>query len=196
MKLETFISTRTLSMSERDASAVVNALLSLFENKVHPYTKATGFLHSRSSRDPFSDSSSVRLERFMDEVTRQYPSLSPTLRRLHVMAVLRCAQARGSKYKMTYDDRHCWPYNSVDVPLQPFQYSELRPFWKTISEFAELDSASAGSRVRLRSLGSFGSFSFKPANATEANQGITLFSLCIFFWEAVRDPQGHFTASV
>ncbi|KAJ7572348.1 hypothetical protein C8J56DRAFT_842793, partial [Mycena floridula] len=39
-KLDTFISTRRRSVSERDASAVVNALSSLFENKVNPYTEA------------------------------------------------------------------------------------------------------------------------------------------------------------
>ncbi|KAJ7584294.1 hypothetical protein C8J56DRAFT_148827 [Mycena floridula] len=177
-KLETFISTRWRSMSQRDASAVVNALSSLFENKVNRYTEATAFLPSPYSSDLLQD--------FMEHAIQLHPSLSPAIRCLAVRAVLRCAQARGSKYTTTYDDlRYCWPYNSIRVPVASFRYSELRPFWDVITSFLGfgwkhgdvLTSPTAAT----------------AATAAEANQGIALLSLCMFFWEAVPDPQGHFT---
>ncbi|KAJ7573053.1 hypothetical protein C8J56DRAFT_527941 [Mycena floridula] len=118
-KLDTFISTRWYSMSERDASAVVNALLSLFEKQVNPYTKATRFVHN------FSPGRSLGW--FMKHAITRYPSLSPAIRRLNVMAVLRCAQARGSTYTISDDDLHRWPFTSVRVPVVSFRHSELGP---------------------------------------------------------------------
>ncbi|KAJ7592718.1 hypothetical protein C8J56DRAFT_1161797 [Mycena floridula] len=164
-KLDTFISTQRQSMSQRDASAVVNALSSLFERKVHPYTEATEFLHGGYS--------SYLLQWFMNHAIELHPSLSPAIRRLHVRAVLCCAEARGSKYTTTYNDLlDCWPYSSVRVPVESFRYSELHPFWDAIASF---------------------STAAKAATAAESNQGIALLSLCLFFWEAAPDPQGHFT---
>ncbi|KAJ7575005.1 hypothetical protein C8J56DRAFT_1172366 [Mycena floridula] len=177
LKLDTFIDSRYKSMSERDASAVVNALSSLFEKNIHPYTEATRFLHD------FSPGSYLRL--FMEQAIRQYPSLSPTLRRLHVMAVLRCAQARGSIYKTTDDDLFCWPYDSVRVPVASFRYSELHPLWDAIGSFLGIRWKYGGALTLPTAA--------KAATAAEANQGIALFSLCILSWEAAPDPQGHFT---
>ncbi|KAJ7584325.1 hypothetical protein C8J56DRAFT_1089929 [Mycena floridula] len=45
-KLDTFVSTQTQSMNKRDVSAVLNALSSLFEKNIFPYTEVTRFLHS------------------------------------------------------------------------------------------------------------------------------------------------------
>ncbi|KAJ7573059.1 hypothetical protein C8J56DRAFT_1174087 [Mycena floridula] len=175
-KLDTFISTQWRSMSERDASAVVNALSSLLEKEVHPYTEATRFLHRGSS--------SLHLQGFMEQAIELYPSLSPAIRHLRVMAVLCCAEVRGSKYTTTYDDLRCWPYYSVLVPVKSLRYSELHPFWDAITSFS-------GLRLRNGALAS--PTAATAATAAEANQGIALLSLCIFCWEAVPDPQGHFT---
>ncbi|KAJ7575002.1 hypothetical protein C8J56DRAFT_1032711 [Mycena floridula] len=175
LKLDTFIFTRYESMSQRDASAVVNALSSLFENKIHLYTEATSFLHDFSSSDLF--------RWFMERAIELHPSLSPTLRRLHVMAVLRCAQARGSKYTTTDEDLlQSWPYYSVLVPVASFRLSELHPFWDAIMSFLGIDRMYGGAVTFPTA-----------ATAAEANQGIALLSLCLFFWQAVPDPQGHFT---
>ncbi|KAJ7573056.1 hypothetical protein C8J56DRAFT_1174085 [Mycena floridula] len=177
-KLDTFVSTRWRSMTERDASAVVNAFSSLFEKKVHSHTEATQFLHDYDS--------SHHLWFFMKHAIQLHPSLSPAIRRLHVMAVLRCAQARGSKYNTTYDDLECWPYISVDVAVKQFRYSELRPFWDVIGSFLGFEWLNDGALTLPTAA--------KAATAAdETNQIITLFSLCLFFWEAVPDPQGHFT---
>ncbi|KAJ7572337.1 hypothetical protein C8J56DRAFT_1035394 [Mycena floridula] len=175
-KLDTFIKSRCYSMRERDASAVVNALSSLYENQVHPYTEATRFLHSRSS--------SSNLRDFMERAIELHPSLSPAIRRLHVMAVLRCAQARGSTYDTTDDDRR-WPYSSVDVTVASFRYSELRPSWDAIASFLGFEWLDDGMRTIPTAA--------TAATAVEATQAIALFSLCFFFWEAVPDPQAHFT---
>ncbi|KAJ7592709.1 hypothetical protein C8J56DRAFT_1045168 [Mycena floridula] len=170
-KLDTFISTRYKSMSERDASAVVNALSSLFEKKVNPYTEATRFLHDFLPN-------SYLLE-FIERAIELHPSLSPAIRRLHVRAVLRCAKARGSKYD---GDLGCWPYNSVDVTVASFRDSELRPFWDVIASFLGFKWDPDGALAVPTA-----------ATAAESNQGIALFCLCLFFWEAAPDPQGHFT---
>ncbi|KAJ7572516.1 hypothetical protein C8J56DRAFT_597352 [Mycena floridula] len=178
-KLETFVSIRTLSMSERDASAVVNALSSLFEKEIHLYTEATRFLDDYYS--------SIHLRWFLERSIGLYLSLSPAIRRLQVIAVLRCAQARGSKYKTTYNDQYSWPFSNVGVPVGSFRYSELRPFWDAIKSFL-------GSEWEFNGMGTAPTRA-RAAAAAEENQGITLFSLCIFFWEGVRNPQGHFTDS-
>ncbi|KAJ7584270.1 hypothetical protein C8J56DRAFT_1166444 [Mycena floridula] len=168
-ELDTFINSRRYSMSERDASAVVNALSSLFEKKVRPYTEGTRFLHHSWSSD-------INLQKFMERAIQLYPSLSPTLRRLQVIAVLRCAQARGSKYTTTYD--LCgWPYDSVRVPLASFRYSELRPFWDAIRSFWDFELREGAVTT--------------TATAAEESQGIALFSLCVLFWQAVPDPSSH-----
>ncbi|KAJ7575045.1 hypothetical protein C8J56DRAFT_458605 [Mycena floridula] len=177
-KLDTFIDSRWRSMNERDASAVVNALSSLFEKNVNPYTEATEFLHDFSAN--------CYLQRFMMYAIELHPSLSPAIRRLHVRAVLHCAEARGSKYKTTDDDLlFCWPYNSVLVSVASFRYSELHPFWDVIESFSRFEWMDGGA-VRSPTAAN-------AATAAETNQAITLFSLCVFFWEAVPDPQGHFT---
>ncbi|KAJ7584317.1 hypothetical protein C8J56DRAFT_1166473 [Mycena floridula] len=176
-KLDTFLSTRWQSMSERDTSAVVNALSSLFGHKVHPWTEATRFLPSRYS--------SLFLQGFMIHAIERYPSLSPTLRRLHVMAVLRCAQARGSTYTTTSNDLNCWPYDSVRVPVASVRYSELCPFWDAIGSFLGIEWRKDSAIIVPTAA--------EGATAAETDQGIALFSLCLFFWEAVPDPQGHFT---
>ncbi|KAJ7572356.1 hypothetical protein C8J56DRAFT_1175401 [Mycena floridula] len=177
-KLETFISTRWYSMSERDASAVVNALSSLFKNKVNPYTEATRFLPSGYS--------GFHLQRFMERPIELHPSLSPAIQRLRLIAVLHCAQARGSKYTTTdHDLLFCWPYNSVIVPVDSFRYSELHPFWDAIKSFLGVDRMYGGALTSPTAA--------KAATAAETNQGIALLSLCLFFWEAVPDAQGHFT---
>ncbi|KAJ7575060.1 hypothetical protein C8J56DRAFT_1124129, partial [Mycena floridula] len=166
-----------LSSCQRDASAVVTALLSLFENNVHPYHESTGFLHSRAS--------TYLLHWFMNQVIHQYPSLSPAIRYLNVRAVLRCAQARGSKYNTTYDDVDCWPFISLVVPVKSFGFSDLRPFWDAIGSFLGLKWDPNGELTAPTAA--------KEATAAEKNQVIALFSLCIFCWQAVPDPQGHFT---
>ncbi|KAJ7592756.1 hypothetical protein C8J56DRAFT_482285 [Mycena floridula] len=176
-KLDTFISSRWRSMSQRDASAVVNALSSLFERKVHPYTEATEFLHGGYS--------SLELWLFIERAIELQPSLSPVIRRLSVMAVLRCAEARGSKYTTTDDDLRCWPYSSIRVPVKPFRYSELRPFWDAIGSFLGFEWRYGGTLPSLTVA--------KGATAAETNQAIALLSLCLFLWQAVPDPQGHFT---
>ncbi|KAJ7592712.1 hypothetical protein C8J56DRAFT_481979 [Mycena floridula] len=178
-KLKTFISTRYASMNERDASAVVNALSSLFEKNVNPYTEATRFLHD------FSPSSF--LQWFMKHTIELHPSLSPAIHRLNVRAVLRCAEARGLKYTTAYHDLFCWPYRSIRVPVESFRYSELRSFWDTIASFLGFKWVFDGA-VTSPTAG-------KAANATETNQGMALLSLCVFFWQAVPDPQGHFTVT-
>ncbi|KAJ7592746.1 hypothetical protein C8J56DRAFT_1161803 [Mycena floridula] len=165
-------------MSERDASAVLNTLSSLFEKKVHPYTEATRFLHD------FSPGRYLRL--FIERAIELHPSLSPAIRRLNVRAVLRCAEARGSKYTSTFDDLvFCWPYSSVRVPIASFRYSELHPFWDAIASFSGFKWIDAGALAVWTAA--------TAATAAESNQGIALLSLCIFFWQAVPDPQGHFT---
>ncbi|KAJ7590554.1 hypothetical protein C8J56DRAFT_536838 [Mycena floridula] len=178
-KLDTFVYTRTEFMSERDASAVVNALSSLFEKNVHPYNEAIRFLHINSSN--------YYLRWFMERAIKLYPSLFPVIRRLKVMAVLRCAQARGSKYNTTYRDLNCWPFSSVDVPVWSFRYSELRPFWDVIGSILGFEWVLDGALTTQTAV--------KGATALETNQVIALFSLCIFFWEAVPDPQGHFIST-
>ncbi|KAJ7591661.1 hypothetical protein C8J56DRAFT_1047858 [Mycena floridula] len=180
LKLDTFTSTRTRSMTERDASAVVNALSSLFENHVHLYTEATRFLHP--------DSSSDNLHWFMGRVIELYPSLSSAVRHLQVIAVLRCAQARDSKYKTIYDDLHCWPYSNVDVPVGSFQYSELRPFWEAIGSVLGFEWREDGMETVQTAA--------NRAIATGTDQVATLLGLCVFFWEDIHDPRDHFTASV
>ncbi|KAJ7574996.1 hypothetical protein C8J56DRAFT_458006 [Mycena floridula] len=177
LKLDTFIFTRYKSMSQRDASAVVNALSSLFEKEVYPYTEGIRFLHSRSS--------SRNLRWFMIHAIELHPSLSPTIRRLKVAAVLRCAQARGSKYDTTSNDLYCWPYSSVLVPVASFRYSELRSFWDAIGSFLGFGWRYCSALTSWTAA--------KAATAAETNPAITLFSLCLFFWEAVPDPQAHFT---
>ncbi|KAJ7572339.1 hypothetical protein C8J56DRAFT_1175387 [Mycena floridula] len=176
-KFDNFIDSRWRSMSERDASAVVNALSSLFEKEVNPYTEATRFVHSRSSSD--------FLRWFMRRTIELHPSLSPAIRRLEVAAVLRCAQARGSTYTMTSNEPGYWPYDSVIVPVASFRYSELRPFWDVIGSFLGFEWLNDGALTLPTAA--------KVAIAAEANQGIALLSLCLFFWQAVADPQGHFT---
>ncbi|KAJ7572332.1 hypothetical protein C8J56DRAFT_1175380 [Mycena floridula] len=174
LKLETFVFTRWQSMSERDASALINALSSLFEKKVYLYDEATDF-----------HSSGHYLQWFLARSIELYPSLSPAIRRLQVIAVLRCAQARDSKYKMIYIDRRCWPFTSVDVPVTQFRYSELGPFWQAISTILDFERNDSGvGMVRTEA---------KGATAAETNQVTTLLSVCIFFWEDTHDPRGHFT---
>ncbi|KAJ7584315.1 hypothetical protein C8J56DRAFT_1166469 [Mycena floridula] len=181
LKLDTFFHTRWQSMSERDASAVVNALSSVLEKNIHPYTEATKFLDTGGS-------SGFHLQSFLGRVIELYPSLSPAIRRLNVIAVLRCAQARGSTYKTTYSDRYCWPYSNVVVPVGSFRYSELRPFWDAIASILGFEWEFDGMfMVEVEP---------KGATTAETNQVIALLGLCIFFWEAVPDPQGHFTGSV
>ncbi|KAJ7572502.1 hypothetical protein C8J56DRAFT_1068378 [Mycena floridula] len=176
-KFDNFIDSRWRSMRERDASAVVNALSSLFEKNVNPYSAATQFLHSHSS--------SHHLQLFMEHAIQLHPSLSPAIRRLEVAAVLRCAQARGSAYTTTSNDLRRWPYISILVSVAPFRYSELRPFWNVIGSFSGLEWNVDGVLTSLTAA--------KAATAAETNQAIALLSLCIFCWEAVPDPQGHFT---
>ncbi|KAJ7584324.1 hypothetical protein C8J56DRAFT_1053775 [Mycena floridula] len=83
---------------------------------------------------------------------------------------------------MTADNLFCWPYRSVLVSVESFRYSELRPFWDAIRSFGGIAWMDDGAVTLLT-----------VATAAESNQGIALFSLCLFFWEAVPDLQGHFT---
>ncbi|KAJ7580291.1 hypothetical protein C8J56DRAFT_279345 [Mycena floridula] len=86
-KLDTFIGTRGESTSEREATIVINALYSLFEMKVHPYTRAGSFL-------PNSPVLAHRMRWFLDRISADHPSLYPVTRRVRMLAVLRCTQAQ------------------------------------------------------------------------------------------------------
>ncbi|KAJ7572493.1 hypothetical protein C8J56DRAFT_989225 [Mycena floridula] len=87
---------------------------------------------------------------------------------------------------LTYDDLHCWPFTSVYLPITPLRYSELRPFWEAISTFL-------GFKWEFMDVGSRGaSRTASAATATETNRVTTLLSLCLSFWEDVRDPQDHY----
>ncbi|KAJ7584327.1 hypothetical protein C8J56DRAFT_1089933 [Mycena floridula] len=90
--------------------------------------------------------------------------------------------AHGSKCDPTDDNCHCWPYNGVDVPVASFRYSELHPFWDVIGAFLDSEWIHDGTGMLLTA-----------PTAAELNQAITLHSLCLFFWQAVPDPQAHFT---
>ena len=183
LKLKTFIATRMESMNERDASAVVETLSCLFENKIHLYSVVTTF---------FLDYPWLwekEMQSFLDRAIALHPSLSPAIQRLHVLAMFHCAQARGSKYKTNLStDSQCWPVCDVLYTVEPLRYSELRPFWEAIWAVLGVNCRFPSSGWEIFTVDS-------AATAVETNQAITLLSLCTFFWKSVQNPQGHFTNS-
>ncbi|KAJ7574270.1 hypothetical protein C8J56DRAFT_468754 [Mycena floridula] len=186
-KLDTFVSTRLDShrpIEEREASAVVNALWSLFDQNVLPYTDATSFLHP--GKHVIAISPGWRLEIYLDRVGQQFPSLSVLQQHLELMATFRCAQRRDSKYPSKHWGQR-WPFSHLGNLPRKLEDPELNPFCDEILSLLRDESV-------INESGRWGMHS-RSADviAAETNRGITLLGLCVYFWKDTALSSDDFT---
>ncbi|KAJ7585651.1 hypothetical protein C8J56DRAFT_1027267 [Mycena floridula] len=176
-KLDTFISTRKGSATERDATAVVNALSFLFEKGVHPYTSATKFIPRKNTQ----------LYQFLDQVAQDYPTLAGAARRLPIMEIFQCSKARCSAEPvLTPIPFLSNTFNHIFFP--PTHGDKEHNFWRKMIPLLEILG------IECEISGSSVSWIQRWDDSTdlEKHRGTVLFAVCSFFHKEAGHFPGHF----